>query len=296
MSVKRKINRIDYRAMFSQTVAEDHRIGDDVLLLDEFVLDPVTDYEFISAGNTFFEVLEGGGEISVNGALYPVEGHCLIVYFQGQIVRANISNGNTVQRAAVFSDRFMEELYHDSVKFSDIRSSILENPVIRLDDASSRRLELYVRTMREIAKDPDNVNGLVSARHETLSLFYGPLQKCFVTGGDTVSSRKPVVSSGFFSLLKLHFRTEHQLGFYSAQLNISDRYLYVCVKSTTGKTPSYWIDYYILLEAKKLLIENVLSINQISGRLGFAGPSQFGKFFKKHENRSAAAFRSNYSK
>lgn len=294
--MKRKIKKIDYKATFAQTVAEDHRIGDDILLLDEFVFDPVSDYEFVSAGNTFFEVLEGGGTLSVNGVSYPVEGHCLIVYFQGQVVRANINNNNTVQRAAVFSDRFMEELYHDSVKFSDLRSSMLVNPVIHVDEASSKRLDLYVQTLREIARDPDNVNGLVSARFETLSLCYGPLGKCFHTVGNVASLRKPLVSSGFFSLLKVHFRTEHKLSFYSEQLNISDRYLYVCVKSTTGKSPSYWIDYYVMLEAKKLLIENVLSVNQISDRLGFAGPSQFGKFFRKHENMSAITYRKNYSK
>lgn len=293
--MKRNIKKIDYKATFAQTAAEDHRIGDDILLLDEFVFDPVLEYEFISAGNTFFEVLEGGGTISVNGVSHRVEGHCLIVYFQGQVVRANINNSNTVQRAAVFSDRFMEELYHDSVKFSDLRSSVLVNPVIHIDEASSARLELYVQTLREIAKDPDDVNGLVSAKFETLSLFYGPFGKCFRTGDSAASSRKPLVSSGFFSLLKVHFRTEHMLSFYSAQLNISDRYLYVCVNSTTGKAPSYWIDYYILQEAKKMLIENVLSVNQISDRLGFAGPSQFGKFFRKHESMSAVAYRKSYS-
>lgn len=291
----RKIKTIDYREMFAQTATEDHRIGEDILLLDEFHLDPVQEYEFKSAGNTFLEVLKGEGSIVVNNVKYPVSGHCLIVYFQGQIVQANIDSANSVQRAAVFSDRFMEELYHSSLKFSDIRTSIIENPVIRIDEKSERRLELYVNTLRDIAAEPDSANSVTCAKFETLSLFYGPLQNCFKKRSSTRSLRKLSLSSEFFSLLKDNFRTEHQLKFYSDMLNITDRYLYVCVVAVTGKTPSYWIDYYLLLEAKKLLIENLLTISQISEIMGFAGPSQFGKFFKKHEGVSARTFRMNYS-
>lgn len=293
---KGRIKKIDYREMFAQTAAEDHRIGDDILLLDEFALDPVHEYEFVSAGNTFLEVKEGKGSISVNGVTHQVNGHSLIVYFQGQIVRANIESKDTIQRAAVFSDRFMEELYHGSIRFNDIRTCIIANPVVRIDAASARRLDLYVETLREIASDPTDSNGVASAKYETLSLFYGPLVKCFKNKHDTLSMRKQQLSSGFFSLMTVNFRREHQLKFYADRLFITDRYLYVCVMSVTGKTPSYWIDFYLLLEAKKLLVEENLSINQIADTLGFSGPSQFGKFFKKHEGVSAGAFRKNYSK
>lgn len=292
----KKIKKIDYREMFAQTLKEDHRIGDDVLLLDEFSLDPFQEYEFTSAGNTFFEVLEGNGSITVNGVYYPVKGHCLIAYYQGQIVKVDINGRNTVQRAAVFSDKFLEELYHSSLRFSDIRTFIIENPVISVDPRSARSLDLYARTMREIASEPGNRNSVTCAKFATLTLFYGPLQNCFKKKADLPSLRKQKVSSGFFDLLKENFRTEHQLDFYAGRLFITDRYLYACVSSTSGKSPSYWIDYYLLLEAKKLLVGNILSIDQISERLGFAGSSQFGKFFKKHEGVSAGAFRREYSK
>lgn len=293
---RRKIRKIDYREMFAQTAAEDHRIGEDILLLDEFYLDSVHEYEFTSAGNTFLEILEGEGSITVSGTRYPIKGHCLIVYFQGQIVKAEISSMNAVQRGAVFSDKFMEELYHSSIKFSDIRTSLMENPVIQIDEPTAKRLELYVRTLREIVKDSDNENCVACARFETLSLFYGPLQNCFRKKTPSRSIRKSLVSTDFFSLLKVNFKTEKQLKFYAGSLNITDRYLFASVLSTTGKSPSYWIDYYLMLEAKRLLIENDLSISQISKVLGFAGPSQFGKFFKRHEKKSAGQFRMDYSK
>ena len=166
---------------------------------------------------------------------------------------------------------------------------------INIDEHTARRLDLYVRTLREIASDTGNGNAVVSAKYETLSLFYGPLQNCFRKETNTLSLRKPGISSEFFTLLKKYFKTEQHLSFYSDRLNITDRYLYVCVVSVTGKNPSYWIDYYIMLEAKKLLLENSLSVSQIANELGFSGPAQFGKFFKRLSGETATAFRKNYS-
>lgn len=292
----RKIKKIDCHEIFAQTVADGHRIGEDVFLLDGICLDSSAGYEFVSTGNIFFEIQEGAGSVSINGVEHTVNGPCLAGCFQGQIVRALFNSGRTVLRAAFFSDRFVGDLYHSSLKFSDIRSTMVENPVIGLDTSSSRRLDLYARTMREIAVETTDSDSVISARYETLSLFFGPLQKCFKVRKNVGSSRKPILSSEFFGLLKEHFRTEHQLKYYADRMNITDRYLYSCVVSATGKAPSYWVDCYLLLEAKRLLVENVLSINQISETLGFSGPSQFGKFFKKHEGMSAREYRTNYSK
>lgn len=290
----RDIKTMDYRQMFARMTTADHRIGEDVLLMDEFRVNTVQEYEFTATGNTFFEVLDGRGSITVNGMKYQVNGHCLIVYFQDQLVKVNISGPESVQRVAVFSDRFMEELYQSSIQFCDIRTYIIENPVIHINGPLARRLDLYVSTLREIASDADSESGITCAKFETLSLFYGPLRNCF-RKRRVSSSRKNFISSGFFTILNIHFRTEHQLKYYAGVLNITDRYLYVCVMSVTGKSPSYWIDCYLMREAKKLLVENTLSINQIAEILGFSGPSQFGKFFKKHEGRSAGIFRANYS-
>jgi len=85
--------------------------------------------------------------------------------------------------------------------------------------------------------------------------------------------------------------TEHRLGFYADALNISKTYLYDCVSSTSGKAPSYWIDYYMVSYAKKSLANMDLSILQIALSLNFAGLPQFAKFFKKQTGMSPRDYR-----
>jgi len=178
-----------------------------------------------------------------------------------------------------------------SLKFNDIRSSIIENPVIVLDELAAKGIEIYVNTLKIIATSSRNFEKVTCIKYLTLSLFYGPLFNVFKKKIDSASFRSPKLSTGFFHLLERHFREEHELSYYADKLNISVRYLYANVRSTTGKSPGYWIDYYMMSEAKKLLADMELSIVQVSDTLNFAGLSQFGKFFKKHEGISPSAYR-----
>lgn len=44
-----------------------------------------------------------------------------------------------------------------------------------------------------------------------------------------------------------------------------------------------------------LLVHSQLSINAIANELGFIDGTQFAKFFRKYENRTANAFRQKFS-
>jgi len=289
--MKKAIKRIDYSAMVANTSVEDNKIGDEIHLLDDYRLDPVFQYEFTSEGNGFIEVLEGEGTITVNSNTYKVVGPCLIIYLTGQTVTTSITSKKCIQRSAVFSDHFMEDMYMSALKFNDIRSTILQNPVILMDDELVKSVEVYVNVLRDIASKKDNPNGLICAKYVTLALFYGPLFKSFKKKVDAVTFRSPKLSSEFFSILEKHFREEHKMSFYAQQLNISERYLYVSVVSTTGKSPNYWVEYYIVSEAKKLLANRELSIQQVCKVLHYAGLPSFGKFFKRKEGMSPMAYR-----
>jgi AraC-like DNA-binding protein len=50
----------------------------------------------------------------------------------------------------------------------------------------------------------------------------------------------------------------------------------------SGRHPTDWIRDYVLLNAKALLRNEDLSVQQVSDMLAFPNPSFFGKFFKEH--------------
>ncbi len=86
----------------------------------------------------------------------------------------------------------------------------------------------------------------------------------------------------------LNFRTvEH----YADELNVSRKYLSEIIKKNSGKTASEWISEMVILEAKVLLQNKEMSINQISDLLHFSDQSVFGRFFKNSEGISPLEYR-----
>jgi len=74
-------------------------------------------------------------------------------------------------------------------------------------------------------------------------------------------------------------------------LNVTPNHLNKSVKSTTGKSATKWIDETILLEAKYLLYQTTLSINEIAMQVGHEDHSYFSRFFKKHEGITPIQYR-----
>lgn len=96
----------------------------------------------------------------------------------------------------------------------------------------------------------------------------------------------------FINLVGLHFREERKIGFYAEKLHISPKYLGSLVVQLTGRTASQWIAGYVIAEAKALLMNTSMSVQQISLELHFPNQSFFGKYFKSHMGISPGEFRS----
>ncbi|MDO5050287.1 MAG: helix-turn-helix domain-containing protein [Moraxella equi] len=82
--------------------------------------------------------------------------------------------------------------------------------------------------------------------------------------------------------------------FYANALNCSPKTLNIACQNETGDGVKALIEKRLLLESKRLLVHSKLSINAIADELGFIDGTQFAKFFKKYEGRTANEFRSRY--
>ena len=69
--------------------------------------------------------------------------------------------------------------------------------------------------------------------------------------------------------------------FYADKLCLTPNYMSGVIKSYTGKTAVEWVNEYVILEAKLMLKDSTLSIQEIAYRLNFPTQSAFGKYFKK---------------
>jgi AraC-like DNA-binding protein len=98
----------------------------------------------------------------------------------------------------------------------------------------------------------------------------------------------------FTSALEGSFTRAHEVAAYAALLDCSPRTLTRACERGQSRSAKQVIDGRILLEAKRLLAHGGVSAAEVSAQLGFAEPTQFGKFFKRLAGETPAAFRARF--
>ena len=92
-------------------------------------------------------------------------------------------------------------------------------------------------------------------------------------------------------LVENHYRKQHQVKFYAAQLYKSPKTLSNVFALYNHKSPLLVIQERVLLEAKRLLFYTNKTSKEIAYELGFEDASHFSKFFKKHTRQVPTDFR-----
>ena len=73
---------------------------------------------------------------------------------------------------------------------------------------------------------------------------------------------------------------KHSVAEYAVMLNVSPNHLNKCVKAATGKSAQELLSEMMILEAKVLLKQSSLSVNEIAWKIGKEDASDFIRFFK----------------
>lgn len=152
---------------------------------------------------------------------------------------------------------------------------------------------LRLNMERRRAEGAEIVRGLVQAFSYTVI----SLMQLFCTEDEEEHVRGEAAPRGsqlfdkFMALLKLHHTTERSAKFYAERLCLTPNYLSGVIKEYSGKSLTEWVNEYVVLEAKILLKNTDLSIQEIAYRLNFATQSAFGKYFKLQTGMGPKSYR-----
>ena len=131
----------------------------------------------------------------------------------------------------------------------------------------------------------------LATRNMLNSLIY-EIISCYTTNADTVkSTRQDIIFREFMNLVLQFHKKERRITFYADKMCMSARYLSSVVKSKTGYSAAYWIDSMVLKEAKNMLRNSDMSVQQVSETLHFANPSFFGQYFMRHTGETPHKYR-----
>lgn len=98
----------------------------------------------------------------------------------------------------------------------------------------------------------------------------------------------------FKTLLEHHFVESRNADFYAQRMNITYKHLNIICKEIVNVTAKQFIDEFIVLEAKRKLINSSIKSTELAYSLGFEEPTNFVKYFKKHTELTPNSFKKQY--
>ena len=159
-------------------------------------------------------------------------------------------------------------------------SSVGTNIKVRLDVDE----QMMFRQMAELYLQTLQLYGETSkiGREMTLCIVQFALQVCSTDRVVKVESgsRADELCAKFITLLSQTKGTKRTIGWFADELCVSNHYLSLAIKESSGQSVKSIIDNAVIMEIKVLLRHSDLSVTQIADRLEFPNSSFMCKFFK----------------
>ena len=223
---------------------------------------------------------------------YEMKSGDMLVIIEDTIVECIGLSPDARLMVMAFSRDF--DILEAGVKLSpDIIGNIAGHPLLSLDETEIDNIISIYGILRERLSDPD------FSMKEQLAVSCMRTALCYVSRYLLMDYSDINVSGScgqrllnrFLNLVDTYGVSMRNLSFYAERLCVSVKYLSRIVSRESGKTARQWIDMRVMIEAKVLLKDSALSVQQISDRLNFPNQSFFGTFFKRHSGMSPNAYR-----
>lgn len=240
-------------------------------------------------------VLSGNVDVEINHVRHRLTVGSFLLLTTVHLFRV-VENDNAFSAIMLFVDKdFPETCDTPGMVYKRMTCGfkMYNNPVLNLSQS-----DMFLLQERMLMLDRHTKQTSHSFYHElivnSLEGMYLDLsniiEKDNVNDDTHISFRTDVVNA-FVQLLVEHYREEHHIDFYTQKLGISSHYLAKIVKKHTGQTAVDFIYDMLYSEARRLLQQSKLSIQQIAEVLNFSDQSAFGKFFKRKSDLSPFEYR-----
>jgi AraC-like DNA-binding protein len=240
-----------------------------------------------------FFLLESG---EVHGLIdfkeYHIRNTALGCVFPGQIHHLDIASGKVSGWAMCLDTVFIKDEWKEIFETVPVSG----NPVIVPDAETLHDLQFCFELLDRKIQSANRLSAqhTVYALATVLAGIIAELYRQHQTGA--FNKRLMLITLKFKTLISAHLKTVKSPTQYASMLHISPTYLNEAVKTVTGSPAGYWIQYAVMLEAKRLLFYTDKSIKEIAFELGYDDHTYFTRLFTKLSGMSPTLFRANYHK
>ncbi|MGN6416070.1 MAG: helix-turn-helix domain-containing protein [Pseudobacter sp.] len=186
---------------------------------------------------------------------------------------------------------FAEDIFLDETKNNWLRSLPSFQPggnhMIRINDLNRQQLKDLFIVLKQFRNN----------RSKAVEVIYSMLlvvAECHSSPGLQANTSFAVhqkVANHFQKRLAECYLQQKSVAFYAKELHLPPKYLSEILQTVTGRSAKTIILDYILLEAKSLLRQTTMSVQDISIWLGYDDFSYFTKVFRKKEGITPLAYR-----
>lgn len=236
--------------------------------------------------------IEGEMEVQLNLVTHTLHSGEMLVVHEGTVVMGVRMDPHIRMFIMGFTRGFILSV-PPSKLINNIFGRFLEMPVLKLDESvMADILSVYRLMSRRISRPEYKLKGeLIWSGLQAIGCMvaeYMPELSVLETG----LSRKQIIAKDFIRLVGMYGASQRDIPFYARKLCISPKYLGQAVSEVSGESPRKWICRQVILEAKALLDDPSLTVQQVSEALNFANQSFFGTFFRQHTGMSPKDYRS----
>lgn len=245
-------------------------------------------------GLTIALCTEGEGEISIGMKNFKFRKNSLLLLSSNQYVHS-LRAGCPIRFMLIGCN--IELVENIVPKLSGLLSLMIHNPmesVTTLTEEQSLSIQQYLRFVGrklEAKSTPIKRTKICSLLQALLCEI---IEIHYVVSDENAArfkTRKEEIFVRFVNEVIQNFKTQRSVSFYADRLCVTPKHLSAVVKEISTHTAGELIDHYVIMEAKVMLSESTLSIQEIANKLNFANQSFFGKYFKHLTGYSPSEFR-----
>jgi AraC-like DNA-binding protein len=232
---------------------------------------------------------EGTGRHFIDFNWYPVTENSLIYLTKDQVNAFDFSN-NLKGFCLIFTERYFVDCFSNLSKDFMFRlfNPQLFSPILQIPKQSD--FSTYFNLLQQEFSDSNAFNQKTIIE----SLFVILVSKAEnLKQNETFQlndTSKIKIFQKFTSLIEKYLGKSRSADFYAKELTITYKHLNTICKELVNKTAKTVIDDFIILQAKRNLINSTLKITELAYKLGFEDPTNFSKYFKKHTSLTPNAF------
>lgn len=232
---------------------------------------------------------KGSGFHTVDFDTYTIQQNSLFVLKPGQVHSWQLSND--IEGYIAFYSQEAYNVYFGMKKIEDYSfyRDLKNSPEMLLNVSQAKEISFYFSLLLEENKKNefrklDKLLNLLDCIHIELSRIYESVQ------GHNLHSYNLKIKE-LELVLNQYFKTEKSPSFYADKMNMSLKHLNRICKTVLDCTLTEFIYHKIILESKRMVSTNKMTISEVANELGFENYSYFTKVFKKYTNLTPKGFR-----